>query len=82
MTVLGLSIQPVTRLPKRPDVTYYRNLAVRVRRYELVLDLDVQGARQLKERISAGLSIFFLAWKMRFVRYWELFVRGTKYQND
>ena len=26
--------------------------------YDLVLDIDVQGARQLKERIPAGVSIF------------------------
>jgi guanylate kinase len=29
--------------------------------YDLVLDIDVQGARQLKERIPAGVSIFILA---------------------
>jgi guanylate kinase len=29
--------------------------------YDLVLDIDVQGARQLKERISAAVSIFILA---------------------
>ena len=29
--------------------------------YDLVLDIDVQGARQLKERILAGVSIFILA---------------------
>ena len=29
--------------------------------YDLVLDIDVQGARQLKERIPAGISIFMLA---------------------
>ena len=29
--------------------------------YDLVLDIDVQGARQLKERIPAGISIFILA---------------------
>jgi len=29
--------------------------------YDLVLDIDVQGARQLKEKIPAGVSIFILA---------------------
>jgi guanylate kinase len=29
--------------------------------YDLVLDIDVQGARQLKERIPAAVSIFILA---------------------
>ena len=29
--------------------------------YDLVLDIDVQGARQLKERISGAVSIFVLA---------------------
>jgi guanylate kinase len=29
--------------------------------YDLVLDIDVQGARQLKKRIPAGVSIFILA---------------------
>jgi len=29
--------------------------------YDLVLDIDVQGARQLKQRIPAGVSIFILA---------------------
>jgi guanylate kinase len=29
--------------------------------YDLVLDIDVQGARQLKEKIPAGVSIFVLA---------------------
>ena len=29
--------------------------------YDLVLDIDVQGARQLKERLPAGVSIFILA---------------------
>ena len=29
--------------------------------YDLVLDIDVQGARQLRERIPAGVSIFILA---------------------
>jgi guanylate kinase len=29
--------------------------------FDLVLDIDVQGARQLKERIPAGVSIFILA---------------------
>jgi guanylate kinase len=29
--------------------------------YDLVLDIDVQGARQLKERIPTGVSIFILA---------------------
>ena len=28
---------------------------------DLVLDIDVQGARQLKERIPAAVSIFILA---------------------
>jgi len=29
--------------------------------YDLVLDIDVQGARQLKEKIPAAVSIFILA---------------------
>jgi guanylate kinase len=33
----------------------------RERGLDLVLDIDVQGARQLKERIPAGVSIFILA---------------------
>ena len=35
--------------------------------FDLVLDIDVQGARQLKERIPAGVSIFILAPSRQFL---------------